>query len=329
MYNYHEGTCMKIGNGLKIATSNKSLWLKTMLAKSVVVCIFIAVIYAIASIIIEPILKSEELKELISAFRTIISDFVLFKDSAVEAHAELLKESTANLLIFINSMLSNIIWVGIAILILFQLMVFTFSMFDYVIGINVNEHMSSMLHSGFFGTLFENFKQASKYALYRTVTMFIYDIVVFSIIVLLFYALTGVLGMFTLTFIVAIIFISIALRLTFTGLILPIMISENKGPIEAMKESFKLYKIPGGFNRFFSYLIVSIVVYVVVLISGVVTFNVAYVLTIPLSGIVFKSLRFVDYYTIKCKKYYITFDEIVIPKELRQNDEQLLNKVDI
>ena len=39
--------------------------------------------------------------------------------------------------------------------------------------------------------------------------------------------------------------------------------------------------------------------------------------------------RFVDYYTIKRKKYFITYDDIVIPKELRTDGEQLLNKVDI
>lgn len=320
---------MKIGNGLKIATSNKSLWLKTMLAKTIVLAVFIAVIYAVANIVIEPIIKSEQLKELIASFRTVISDFVMIKDTQVEVHAELIKKSTANLLLFINSMLANIIWVGVAIIVLFQLLVFTFAMFDYVIGININEHMSSMFHAGFFGTLFENFKQAAKYALFRTITMFIYNLIVVVIVSLLFYAFVEFLGMFALTVIMGVVFASVALRLTFSGLILPIMVSENMGPIEAMKKSFKYFKLQDGFNRFFSYLIVTIVVYVLVLISGIATFNVAYVLTLPLSGIIFKSLRFVDYYTIKCKKYYITFDEIVIPKELRQNDEQLLNKVDI
>ena len=320
---------MKIGNSLKIATSNKPLWLKSMLAKTLVLGVFIAVIYAMANIVIEPILKSEELKGVINAFRTVISDFILLNDAQIDAHADIIKESTTALLLFINSMLSNIIWVGVTIIVLFQIFKFVLAMFDYVIGINLNEHMSSMLHAGFYSTLFENFKQATKYALYRTLSMLVYNVIVFSIITLLFFTFMEMLGMFALTVIVAVIFCSIALRLTFSGLILPIMINENKGPIEAFKISFKYFKLQDAFNRFFSYLIVSIVVYVVVLISGLVTFNLAYVLTLPLSGIIFKSLRFVDYYTIKSKKYYITFDEIVIPKELRQNDEQLLNKVDI
>ena len=320
---------MKITNGVKIAISNKTLWLKTMLAKSIVVILFIALFYSIANIIIEPILKSEELKELFGAVRKIVSDFVLFNDSNSESNAILIKETTTSFLSYIHSMLASIIWVAVGIIVLFQVLKFIFSMFDYVIGVNINEHMSSMLHAGFFSTLFENFKMASKFALSRTVFMFVYDLVIAGLLSLLFFAFMDLLGIYSLSLLVLILFIAIALRLTVSGLVLPIMICENKGPFEALKISFKYWSVQEFFNRFLSYLITAFVVYVVVLVSSIVTFNVAFVLTVPLSSIIFKALRFVDYYTLTCKKYYITFDDIVIPKELRQNDEQLLNKIDI
>ena len=41
------------------------------------------------------------------------------------------------------------------------------------------------------------------------------------------------------------------------------------------------------------------------------------------------AMRLVDYYIIHVKKYFIDYDNIFIPKDLRENDEQLLNKVDI
>ncbi len=320
---------MKITNGVKIAISNKSLWLKTMLAKSIVVIAFIVSLYFMANIIIEPILKSAELKSLIDAVRKIVSDFILFKDSNSDLNAVLIKDTTTSFIAYIHSMLANIIWVGVGIVVLFQIVKFIFSMFDYVVGVNINEHMSSMLHAGFFTTLFENFKMASKYALFRTLLMFIYDIIVAGLMSLLFFTFMDFLGIYSLSLLVLVLFMAIALRLTVTGLVLPIMICENKGPFEAFKISFKYLRLQESFNRFLSYLITSFVVYVVVIVSSIVTFNVAFVLAVPLSGIIFKSLRFVDYYTLTCKKYYMTFDDIVIPKELRQNDEQLLNKIDI
>ncbi len=320
---------MKIGNGVKIATSNKGLWLKTMLAKTVVLALFALILYLVANIIIEPILKSEELKYLIGAVREMVKDFIMFDDLASTNNATKLIEAFKKLLTFVKTMVSDIIWVGIAIFLIIQILIFILSMFDFVIGVNVNEHMSSMLHSNFFSTLFENFKMAFSYALFRTVLLLIYNLVIFVIVSLLFFAFMEMLGLFSLSIIILVVFVAIALRLMFSGLILPIMICENKSPFEAFKESFKYMRLNELGNRFLSYLVTALIVYVVVVVSGIVTFNVAYLFTIPLSGIIFKALRFVDYYTITCKKYYITFDEIVIPKELRQNDEQLLNKVDI
>ena len=40
-------------------------------------------------------------------------------------------------------------------------------------------------------------------------------------------------------------------------------------------------------------------------------------------------MRQVDYFTINKMKYFIDYDNIIVPKELRENDEQLLNKVEI
>ena len=320
---------MKIINGVRIAISNKSLWFKTLLAKTIVVIAFIVSLYFMANIIIEPILKSAELKSVIDAVRKIVSDFILFNDSNSEANAVLIKDTTTALITYIQSMLANIIWVGVGIVVFLQVVKFIFSMFDYVIGVNVNEHMSSMLHAGFFSTLFENFKMASKYALFRTLLMFVYDLVVTGLMSLLFFSFMKLLGIYSLSLLVLVLFMAIALRLTVTGLVLPVMICENKGPIEAFKVSLKYMRLQDSFNRFLSYLISAFVVYVVVIVSSIVTFNVAFVLAVPLCGIIFKSLRFVDYYTLTCKKYYMTFDDIVIPKELRQNDEQLLNKIDI
>ncbi len=320
---------MKIGNGVKIATSNKGLWLKTMFAKAVVLALFALILYLVANIIIEPILKSSELKFLINSVREMVKDFVLFNDLASTDNATILKGAFKDLSNFIQTMLSDIIWVGILMFVIAQLLILILSMFNYVIGVNVNEHMSSMLHANFFSTLFENFKRAFSYALFRTGLLLVYNIVLFGIISLLFFAFMEMLGLFSLSIIILVIFIAVSLRLTFSGLVLPIMICEDKGPFEAMKESFKYMRASGLGNRFLSYLVTALIVYVIVIVSGIVTFNVGYLFTLPLSGIIFKALRFVDYYTLTCKKYYITFDEIVIPKELRQNDEQLLNKVDI
>ena len=40
-------------------------------------------------------------------------------------------------------------------------------------------------------------------------------------------------------------------------------------------------------------------------------------------------MKTVDYYVIHTRKYFIDYDNIVVPKELRENDEQMLKDVEI
>ena len=64
-------------------------------------------------------------------------------------------------------------------------------------------------------------------------------------------------------------------------------------------------------------------------ISGIALVGVGTVLVSSFCALMIVAMRLVDYYIIHVKKYFIDYDNIIIPKELRENDEQLLNKVDI
>ena len=59
------------------------------------------------------------------------------------------------------------------------------------------------------------------------------------------------------------------------------------------------------------------------------TLGVGTVIVSSFYALMISCMRLVDNYTINKKKYFIDYDNIIVPKELRENDEQLLNKVDI
>ena len=318
---------MKITNGIRIATANKMLCAKTLIARLVVTIIMIATILGFAKIVIMPIIKSEELKQLLQLFREAIKRFILIEG---ESGANLdFKTALSNVLQLVYSKITSIIWVSIAIFILVQLMRFIFAIFDFIIGVNISEHMSSMRHAGFFNTLFENFKNACRYGLAKILFLLVYDTLVITIIILLFIALIGELGIHTLSLVMFLAILAVAVRLAVGGQVLPKIVCENKKPFIAFKESVKESNFSLFIQRVMSYFITSVATIVVVVLSSIVTFNVSYLITLPLSTVIFITLRFVDYYTINHKKYYVTFDNVVIPKELRQNDEHLLNDVDI
>ncbi len=317
---------MKITNGVKIAVANKILCVKTLVARLIITIIMLATVFSFAKIIILPIIKSEELKQLLNLLREAIKNFIMMKPDAGPLD---FKTAISNLLQFVYSKTTSIVWASIAILLVIQVMTFLLSICDFIIGVNINEHMSSMRHAGFFNTLFENFKNACRYAGSKTLFLFIYNVVVITLMVFLFIALIGEIGLHTFSIMMFLAIFSVAVKLSIIGQVLPKIVCENKKAFKSFVGAVKESKPNVFMQRLISYFITCVAVVVIVAVSSFVTFNVSFLITLPLSSVTFISLRFVDYYTINHKKYYVTFDDVVIPKELRKNDEHLLNQVDI
>ena len=189
--------------------------------------------------------------------------------------------------------------------------------------------MSSIHHQGFFTTLLENFKNAYKYAIYKTIVLFFYNLISISVCVLLFYVTVQPLGSFSITLLIFVILVSVSIRLTISARVLPRVVCENKSAYACLLEAFKSFSFSQFMSRFMGYLNVCVLITTITIASSIFTFNVSLLITYPISIISFASIKFVDYYSLNHKKYYVSFDEIVVPKELRTNDENLLNKVDI
>ena len=321
---------MKITTAVKISTSNKALCLKTLLYKSVVILACVISLFLFANIVIEPILKSQEVATVLDATRNIIKNFILMSpDGSSAEYGEIIKQSLAALSKTIANMFGEITFVVIAMFLVITFTSFLLSLGDYSIGVNVYEHMTCMRHAGFFSTLFDNFKKASAYALFRTIFVMVYYTLGISIILGITVATAKFLGIYVITIAIFLLFFINALNYALVGLVLPKMINENLTPIVAFKKSFENGAHKLIFSRLVSYFIMNVLVYVVSIISTISTFFVALLAIIPLASISYIALTFVDYYAIIKSKYYITYDQIVVPKELRTNDEHLLNKVDI
>ena len=98
------------------------------------------------------------------------------------------------------------------------------------------------------------------------------------------------------------------------------------------KEAFKkgLFLSKEYFWKMFSAYLSVTVLYVYLAVSMLFfTLGVGTVIISSFYALMISCMRLVDNYTINKKKYFIDYDNIIVPKELRENDEQLLNKVDI
>ena len=212
---------MKISNAIKIATSNKALCIKTLLYKLVVILACVTSLFLFANIVIEPILKSQEILNLFNATRNIVKNFIMMNPDQQSAEY------------------GEIIFVTIAMVLVLAFTSFLLALGDYSIAVNVFEHMTCMRHASFFSTLFDNFKKASRYAIFKTLFTMLYYGLALSLITLVIIATAKFLGIYVITLLIFLLLFASALNFALVGLVLPIMISEKLSPIQAFKKSFK------------------------------------------------------------------------------------------
>lgn len=320
---------MKVTNGIKIAMANKPLCYKMLFSRTVITVIAYVICLLIASIVIQDILRSQEIRDFFSFAVNEFKNFVLGNSSTNQELSENLNMHILATKDMLVSKFGDIVWKVVIILLVVQVAKFFTGVCDYVMAVNVNEHMSSVRHAEFFTTLVEHVSPAIRYALYCVISLLLYNALIIAISALLFIALIKYIGFFTFTVVLFFVLFADAFRLMFVGMVPAKMVCEKCGVMRAFKDSFKGLSFKLMVERFLSYFIMRLIHISVTVLMCISTLGVSFIVTIPFFSVSYMAVRFVDYYTVQHKKYYLTFDEIVVPKELRNKGEQLLNKVDI
>lgn len=320
---------MKVTNGIKIAMANKPLCYKILFSRTLISSIFTVICVLIAKIAIDDITESLQFQNLIDTLRAILKNFIAVQDEANANAGELIYASFMALWEFVKTDFDRVLIVGLGVLAVIQFAKFFTGICDYVAAVNVNAHMSALHHAKFFSTLAEHISPAIRYATYCVISLFLYNTFIVVTAVLLFILLFSVFGMFALTLVLLFILVADAIRLMIVGLVPAKMVCEGCSATTAFKQAFKGVEFRVMVERFISYFTMRLMSIVVTAVACIVTFGVSLIVTIPLISVSYIAVRFVDYYTINTKKYYINFDNIVIPKELRTKGEALLNQVDV
>ena len=199
---------------------------------------------------------------------------------------------------------------------------------DATLMILVDGHMSSLSHRKYLGVMFENLKKIVVYQLIDAVLAIVY----YSIVCAIEYFLVGYLISYApavVLFVGACVLVFAAtLYSTCLSQVMTNMIIGGMGVKAAFAKG--LFPQRKYFWKMFAAYLSVIIAYVYLAVSSIVfTFGVGTVLVSSFCSLMIVAMRLVDYYIIHVKKYFIDYDNIIIPKELRENDEQLLNKVDI
>ena len=317
---------MRVINALKIAINNFGLVFKNLLYKTIVFIVFATGVCLTLKISLRPFI--ENLQPVIQDIIEIVKSLVRGgKDVAATGSASL-NTHFGEFVQYLNDHLGSIAATGIICVLIVYLYRFFAGISDATLMILVDGYMSSLSHRKYLGVMFENLKKIVVYQLIDAVLAIVYYALVFAVEYflvgyLISYAPAVVLFVGACVLVFAATLYSTCLSQVMTNMIIGGM---------GVKESFAKGLFPKReyFWKMFAAYLSVIIVYVYLAVSSVIfTFGVGTVLISSFCALMIVAMRLVDYYIIHVKKYFIDYDNIIIPKELRENDEQLLNKVDI
>lgn len=197
---------------------------------------------------------------------------------------------------------------------------------NYAVGKAVNDHMSSLTHRGFLIYLTEGMGRNALSQLFSATVITAVNILEIALTFLIVHFLSPTLGFFAIFIAVSLFFAIDAVARGFISDLAPAVItsgSVKKGLQTIFRRPFKDFLTIASL-----YVVVEILAFYFTVTVCLFTLGVGLLILIPILSLFFVSVQFVHYYTVEKKKFYLSYDNVVVPKELR-DEEKLLNKMDI
>lgn len=315
---------MRLINAFKIAVNNFSLVFKDILYKVIVFSILGAILGLILKINLKPFF--ERLTPVIKDFTDILTS--IMKNGDYSEIAESLKTHLYELKDYFSIHVGNLfLLTGICVLFVFLYRFFS-GVSDCTVLILVNGYMGTLSHRGYIGVMLENLKKIVVYQLIDALISIVYFFLIVLVDGVLLRAMIGTLPLVAVFLCAAITFSAGALYSTCLSQVMSNMLVGNM----KVKESFKKGILPKKnyfWKMFAAYLVALVGFMYLATTTAVFTLGVGTVIVMAFFTVIMASMRQVDYFTINKMKYFIDYDNIIVPKELRENDEQLLNKIEI
>lgn len=176
----------------------------------------------------------------------------------------------------------------------------------FALGSVINDKMEKYAETRLSIGYVANFKKACKYALVYVPYAFAFD-VAFVLVALVCLRFFGML--YALSLSITLLVVLQSLKFMWAGHWMPAMITDNKSLGKALR-SMREVPVKYRGRTFSNYLVLVYGVIIINVAAAVCTVGSALLLSIPMSYMLFVCMHFVQYYTVKGKKYFIRFDTI-------------------
>lgn len=252
--------------------------------------------------------NSEQVQTLLENGKEFVKCFVSLNRAGMESAKEAILGSNGSFQQvekLLSSMTLEIVLTIVGFVFVYILKRFVDTLCHFTVGSLLNDKMSTYAEMPFATSIISNLGKASVYSLVYVPVVFAFDIIIAVLCWFMLSILPVFLGIFCS---ISLIVICQAFKLTFTAYWMPAL-TNGASLKEAMRSQGKEAKTQRVkvFGVYFASVYFVIIVNVVATIC---TFGSALIITLPASYFFFICQQYVCYYTIKGKKYFITYDKI-------------------
>ena len=298
---------MRFRNAFHLLLENFRNVYKILLYKLVVAIICVALYSALILPQINAIFSSQEWTNLLADAREFLSAFL--PGATVDYTAirdQIMNQSLPAFGSLVVGMMGGIIWRFVGCAVVYLLQCFADTMCYFTTGAILNNKMTTYAETSFGEAYIKNLGKSAKYSLVYVPIAFLFDVATAALCLLA----LSLLSTFAAFFIcVTIIAVMQSWKLTCTAAWMPSMTEDNLTIGQAFKALTKEERAQRS-KLFTTYLAVVYLIMIINVIAFFCTMGSALLLTIPASFMILICVQYVNYFTLKGKKYFLTYQAI-------------------
>lgn len=315
-------------NAIHLLIGNFGLVFKFLLYMIIVLAVALALSAAFVYPTLDLLLSSEEFSAVLSLdlagefFGAAFSGNGTFFGS----YSEPMQAALRDLGPFLAENVSSVVKLAVAVAAIGIVVRFLFGLGNFAFGSLIDRKMSSNAKLSFSGVYIRNLGRAALWHVVYVPLTFVYDLLVLAICYLFFAALLHIIAVraiasaVALMLSVALFLASQAVKLTLFSHAVPAMVTDGQGLRRAFAKSFA-FKGQKRFGPLFStYLVTVILIMCVNVLCALATFGAALFITVPVSYLIMLCVQFVGYYTFEKRKYFLSEDTVISPKEEKTHE---------
>ncbi|MBQ9729492.1 MAG: hypothetical protein IJV80_01640 [Clostridia bacterium] len=299
---------MRFRNAVRLLVENYHNAYKILLYKIVTLVISAGLYAAFLAHGIFVISSSEAFSNVLNAFKALFDGFLA--SAPLGGLIDNVHASMAGLLQFLGTMSVEIVFALLGCLLVYLVQRFTDAICYFTIGAVLTDRMDTYATTPFWQTFVRVFAKSTRYAALYAVVSFVFDALTIAACYFFFFYLSSFSNIFvSLGLSITLIAVCQSIKLTVTSSWMPAMTSDGyslSGAIKCLDKAGRKQR-----NKVFStYLVMVYVIVILNVVSAVCTFGSALILSVPTSYLLLICTQYVNYYIVKGKKYFVTYEEI-------------------